>query len=107
RYSTDIDQFRRDMADAQTWIANYPQLEPTMEFHITEWGHDSENDPGYDGNYGAAHTVAGAIEMVGVVDKGFVFEIQDGKDPAGQANWGRWGLLTHNEFGAKPKPRYR
>ena len=62
---------------------------------------------GYDGAYGAAHTAAGAIEMIGTVERAFVFEIQDGKDPAGKEYWGRWGLFTHSSFGAKAKPRYR
>jgi beta-xylosidase len=106
RYNLDIDQYRKDMAEAQTWLANYPQIAETTQLHITEWGHDSNNHPGYDGNFGAAHTAAGAIEMVGVVDRAFVFEIQDGKDPKGQARWGRWGLFTHQDFGSSAKPRY-
>lgn len=106
RYTADIDQFNQDMADVKKWIQKYPQLEPTLEFHISEWGHDSENNIGYDNGFAAAHTVAGAIEMVPAIQKAFVFEIQDGKDPAGQALWGRWGLFGHNDFGAKPKPRY-
>jgi|SRR5579859_1050488 len=106
RYTTDLDQYKKDMFDVQTWVRNYPQLDGTLEFHITEWGHNSNNDPGYDTNLGAAHTVAGAIEMIGVVDHAFAFEIQDGKDPNGQAHWGRWGLFTHADFGAQPKPRY-
>ncbi|NCN82730.1 MAG: hypothetical protein GW947_02070 [Candidatus Pacebacteria bacterium] len=106
RYDSDVEQFREDIIDIRTWAEKYPQLAPTLEFHITEWGHDSENNPGYDNNYGAAHTVAAAIEMVGVVERAFVFEIQDGKDPEGKEHWGRWGLLTHKDFGSKPKPRY-
>lgn len=107
RYNLDLDIYRKDMADARNWLTQFPQLEPTLELHITEWGHDSNNHPGYDTNFGAAHTVAGAIEMIGVVDRAFVFEIQDGKDPNGQEYWGRWGMFTHNDFGAKPKPRYQ
>ena len=106
RYDHDIDRYRDDMTQVRTWLRSYPTLEPALELHITEWGHDSENHPGYDGNYGAAHTVAGAIEMVGIVERAFVFEIQDGKDPAGEKNWGRWGMITHNDFGATVKPRY-
>lgn len=106
RYDHDIDQYRDDMTEVRTWLQSYPSLEGFLELHITEWGHDSENHAGYDGNYGAAHTVAGAIEMVGVVERAFVFEIQDGKDPKGERYWGRWGLLTHNDFGATAKPRY-
>ncbi|MCB9801034.1 MAG: hypothetical protein H6773_02545 [Pseudomonadales bacterium] len=106
RYDHSIDRYRDDMTEVRTWLKAYPTLEPSLELHITEWGHDSENHSGYDNNYGAAHTVAGAIEMVGVVERAFVFEIQDGKDPKGEKLWGRWGLLTHNDFGATAKPRY-
>lgn len=106
RYNLDLDIYRKDMFEANNWLTQFPQLEPTLELHITEWGHDSNNHPGYDTNYGAAHAVAGSIEMIGVVDRAFAFEIQDGKDPEGKANWGRWGMFTHNDFGAAPKPRY-
>jgi hypothetical protein len=106
RYNHKVDQYRDDMIEIRTWLQKFPQLEGNLELQITEWGHDSENHAGYDNAYGAAHTVAAAIEMVGVVDRAFVFEIQDGKDPQGQPYWGRWGLFTHSEAGAKAKPRY-
>lgn len=107
RYSNDLDQYAQDMLSAREWVQAYPQLEPTLEMHITEWGHDSNNNAGYDSQYGAAHTVAGAIAMSNQVQRAFAFEIQDGKDPAGQKYWGRWGLFTHNDQGASGKPRYR
>ncbi len=107
RYSTNLDQFAEDMASAKSWVQAYPQLEPTLEFQITEWGHDSNNNAGYDSQYGAAHTVAGAIAMSNRVERAFAFEIQDGKDPEGKNYWGRWGMFTHNDFGANSKPRYR
>lgn len=106
RYNDDIDQYKKDMTEVQTWAQAFPQLAQTLEYQITEWGHDSDINKGYDSNYGAAHTAAGAIEMVGVVKRAFVFEIQDGKDPAGQEYWGRWGLMTHQDYGSKAKPRY-
>lgn len=106
RYSRDVEQFRHDMSTVRSWLQNYPSVVNNIEYHITEWGHDSENDAGYDGNYGAAHTVATALEMEGVVDRAFAFQIQDGKDPNGQAHWGRWGVLTHQDHGSSPKPRY-
>lgn len=106
RYNLDIDQYRKDMTEAKNWLAAYPQLEPTTELHITEWGPDSNNNPAYDGNLSSAHAVAGAIEMINIVDKAFLFEIQDGKDPAGREKWGRWGLFTHQDFGGNAKPRY-
>lgn len=107
RYSNDLEQYAIDMNSVREWIQAYPQLEPTMEFQITEWGFDSNNNPGYDTQYGAAHAVAGAIAMSNNVQRAFAFEIQDGKDPAGKNYWGRWGLFTHNDFGANSKPRYR
>ncbi len=107
RYSNDLDQYAEDMELVKNWVAAYPQLEPTLEFHITEWGHDSKNHAGYDSQYGAAHTVAGAIAMSNRVTRAFAFEIQDGKDPEGKSQWGRWGMFTHNDFGANSKPRYR
>lgn len=107
RYNHDLEQYKKDMINVRSWLDSYPQLEPTLELHITEWGHDSENNAGYDNNYSAAHTVAGAIEMTGIVQRAFVFEIQDGKDPNGQPLWGRWGLFGHADFGAIAKPRYQ
>lgn len=105
RYNTSVDQFREDFAEVRNWQARYPHL-ANLQLHVTEFGHDSENNPGYDTMYGAAHTVAVATEMINFVDRGFIFEIEDGKDPNNQAYWGRWGLLTHREFGNQIKPRY-
>lgn len=106
RYATDIEQFRFDVSTVRSWLNQYPELQERLEYHITEWGHDSENHPGYDSQYSAAHLAAAAIEMEGVIDKAFAFEIQDGLDPNGQAYWGRWGMLTHQDHGSYPKPRY-
>jgi len=106
RYSTDLDQFRNDMSLARDVVSRFPRYNGLMEYLITEWGHDSDVNAGYDSLYGAAHTVAGAINMLGVVERGFIFEIQDGQDPAGQTYWGRWGLLTAAEVGNQAKPRF-
>jgi len=105
RYSHNIEQYEKDLLEARAWLARYPELN-NVELHITEWGPDSENHPAYDNNYGAAHTVAGAITMTGAADKIFSFEIQDGKNANGEKYWGRWGLFTHNDTGASAKPRY-
>ncbi|MCB9813339.1 MAG: hypothetical protein H6772_02945 [Pseudomonadales bacterium] len=106
QYSTNIDQYRIDMIDVRKSMEKFPQLEPTVEFNLTEWGHDSDNNAGYDNNFSAAHTVAGSIEMVGIIQKAFSFEIQDGKNGDNKEYWGRWGLFTHQDFGSNPKPRY-
>lgn len=107
RYDKNIDQYRKDMTEVKTWLQAYPQLEPTLELHLTEWGPDSDVNAVYDTNYSAAHTAAASIEMVGIVQRAFTFEIQDGRSPLGKEYWGRWGLFTHASVGAKAKPRYR
>ncbi len=106
RYSPDVDVYRKDMSDIRQWTNDLQPPLPGLEFHITEWGHNSDIDPGYDTTYGAAHTVAGALEMIGVIERAFVFEIQDGKGPDGKTHWGRWGLFTHTSAGSQAKPRY-
>ncbi len=107
RYSNNLNQYPKDMSDAKTWLAEFPQLEPTLQLHLTEWGHDSNNHAGYDTNFAGAHTVAGSITMLNIIERAFIFEIQDGKSPENKELWGRWGMFTHSEFGSKPKPRYR
>jgi len=102
RYSKDIEVYRKDIATVRDWMSPYEKAQ-NMELHITEWGHDSNVDPGYDNSFGAAHTIATATELAGNIDKAFVFEIQDGKDPAGNVRWGRWGLF---DIANQPKPRY-
>lgn len=106
RYDNNIDRFRKDISEVKLWLKKYPTFQNTLELNITEYGFDSENNPGYDGNLSAAHTVATAIEMAGLINRAFVFEIQDGKDPSGQELWGRWGMFTHGDFGARPKSRF-
>ncbi|MEP7166906.1 MAG: glycosyl hydrolase [Candidatus Woesebacteria bacterium] len=102
RYSRDVDVFRQDISQVRQWLAAYPQ-KSNIELDITEWGHDPQNDSGYDGQFGAIHTIAVSTELIGNIDKAFVFEIQDGKDPAGQTRWGRWGLFDSQN---QAKPRY-
>ncbi|HQM15740.1 MAG TPA: glycosyl hydrolase [Candidatus Woesebacteria bacterium] len=106
RYSHSLDIYQKDLEEVRSWLARYPQLS-TLELHVTEWGPDSDNHPGYDTAYGAAHVVAGAITLNQLVDRAFVFEIEDGKSPTNQPFWGRWGLLTHQSHGAQIKPRYQ
>lgn len=102
RYSRDIDVFRQDIALIRQWLAPYP-TKTSIELHISEWGHDSKNDPGYDNNFGAIHTIAVSTELIGSIDRAFVFEVQDGKDPGGNIRWGRWGVI---DSAGVAKPRY-
>ncbi|HSW89873.1 MAG TPA: glycosyl hydrolase [Patescibacteria group bacterium] len=102
RYSTSIDTFRSDVSTVHNWLAPYPSKQ-NIELLITEWGHDPKNNAGYDNNFGAIHTMAVSTEFVDLINRAFLFEIQDGKDPAGNVHWGRWGIF--DSTGA-PKPRY-
>lgn len=104
RYSYDLAVFEADAKQARAWAENIPAL-VNLKFYVTEWGHDSENQAGYDTRFGAIHTLAGARAMLNGIDRAFLFEIKDG--PGTEKFWGRWGILTSDKFG-KPekKPRY-
>lgn len=104
RYDFDLAVYENDLINIKSWLEQHPEF-AGIEIHITEWGHDPKNHAGYDNMFGAIHTIAGARVMMGVVDKGFVFEIKDG--PGNSQYWSRWGMLTHEKFG-KPvrKPRF-
>lgn len=104
RYSYDLDQFQKDADQAREWAANIPAL-VNLKFYVTEWGHNSEVDAGYDGRFAAIHTIAASRMMMKKIDRAFVFEIKDGIGT--QKYWGRWGLMTHEKWGTpEKKPRY-
>lgn len=104
RYTTDLAQFENDVNQARDVASKIPAL-LNLKFYITEWGHNSNNDPGYDNQFGAIQTIAGARTMMSKVQRGFIFELKDG--PGNTKEWGRWGLLTNEKFGTpEKKPRY-
>lgn len=105
RYDTDLSQFEEDADRARGWAEKIPAL-VNLKFYVTEWGHNSEVDAGYDSKFGAIHTIAASRVMMAKVQRAFVFEIKDG--PGKEKLWGRWGLLTHENFGTpEEKPRYK
>ena len=105
KYTTDLEQFEKDVQSARSWAENIPAL-VNLKFYVTEWGFDSENNKGYDERSGAIHFLAASRIMVSAVDRAFVFEIKDG--PGAEKYWGRWGLLTHEKYGVpEKKPRYK
>ena len=104
RYSRDLEQYEKDVAEIDAWLESHPE-KIDLELIVSEWGHDSENDSGYDNGFGAIHTIAASRVMMGRVNRAFVFEIKDG--PGVEQYWGRWGLLTHEKNGeVAKKPRY-
>lgn len=97
-YSKDLEVFEESLVS----VVRYPN----MEFVISELGPNSENDPVYDTNFSAIHTIATSVLLDNSIDKLFNFEIKDGigKDKY----WGRWGMLTHEKWGTPEiKPRYK
>jgi len=106
RYSLNPDGFVQDVESLSRILSRYPRL-ALKERVISEWGPDAKNHPAYDNQIGAAHAVAAAREMLGIINKAIVFEIKDGLNPEGKAFWGRWGLMTHEKTGLQLKPRYK
>lgn len=103
-YSKNLDKYDEDIKNVSAWISKYPNASD-IELVISELGINSENDPAYDGNLSAIHTLAVASTLQTNVNKCFNFEIVDGAGP--EKLWGRWGLLTNPKFGAPtPKTRY-
>ncbi|MCX6816974.1 MAG: glycosyl hydrolase [Candidatus Beckwithbacteria bacterium] len=105
RYGLNPSDFSADTDEISNLIGQYPKL-IKAERIVSEWGFDPKNNSGYDSAFGAAHILASVREMFNRIQKAFLFEIKDGKDPKGQPFWGRWGLLTHESTGLLIKPRY-
>lgn len=105
-YSPDLNVYENTYADFDRLMRNYPAYFFKVEPIITEWGPTSEVSRVYDTDLSAAHLIATMAVLSPNLHKTFIFEFQDGLDPAGQEYWGRWGLLTHQAFGSTPKPRY-
>lgn len=107
RYSLEPDDFLQDYDRYDQLMRAYPNLILQVEPLISEWGPTSEVNPDYDSMASAAHTTAVLSTLIPKINKLFLFEFQDGKDPGGQEYWGKWGLLTHQDFGSHEKPRYQ
>jgi hypothetical protein len=105
RYSRYMDDYAKDIVNTKLWLVNYPKY-AGVEFIITEAGYTSEVDEDYDKKFSAIHTLAMYSSTFQKIGKVFTFEIKDG--PGDEKYWGRWGLLTHESYGApEEKPRYK
>lgn len=103
-YGKNINKFIADIESSDRVLGSFPG-KPIQKI-VSEWGIDSENNPAYDNLLSASHTLAVIKSIAQRVDFACIFEIKDGQDPAGQAFWGRWGLITHEKIGKQVKPRY-
>jgi xylan 1,4-beta-xylosidase len=104
-YHPETDFYNQELEDLKTIMEKHPRFLGIKKI-ISEWGSDPENSPNHDSIFDAAHTVATSRALMARVDLAFAFEIKDGPDPAGNKYWGRWGLITHQNFGQEKKPRY-
>ncbi len=103
RYDDDLLRFILDAREAE--VARELSGRPDLELIVSETGIDSRNNPAYDNNAAAVHSVASSILLSESVSKVFHFEPKDGKGPT--QYWGRWGILTHESWGEPVrKPRH-
>lgn len=100
KYSFDDQQFLTDTMNLQYWLAG----QGSYQLLITEFGPDSEKSNIYSSSLAGAHAVSVSRQLLeSGLDWLYAFEIKDGPR---QANYG-WGLLSHEDNGLRPKPRYR
>lgn len=105
RYSKNPADFEEDIKKIENYLEKHPEY-ANLEKIISEWGSDSENSSIHDGIFDAIHAIAVVRKLLARIDLAFSFEIKDGLSAQNQAFWGRWGLLTHENFGGQKKPRY-
>jgi beta-xylosidase len=105
RYHLDANLYLQDLVTFEKLIVKHPNFWSVRKV-VSEWGSDSQNSPRHDSLFDAAHSLAIIRNLLARVDFAFAFEIKDGPDPEGQKYWGRWGLLTHQNFGKEKKPRF-
>jgi hypothetical protein len=102
-YDANPTKFTSDQRNLANWLLPYPGkiLIPKL---ITEFGFTGAKDARYGTSYAAAHTAAVVRQLIsGGPQFALSFQPKDG--PNQQAGDG-WGLLTHEDNGKRPKPRY-
>ncbi len=80
KYALDPYEYQVDIASLQKWMDLADFDADALEYHITEWGPDSEVNSIYDNKISAMHFMSVAIVLEDFIDKSFVFEIQDGPE---------------------------
>jgi hypothetical protein len=102
-YQRDPLKYDQDQQDIISWLLPYPNYTLIQKL-ITEFGFTGDKSTGYGSMYGAAHTAAVIRQLIsGGPTYAFSFQPKDG--PRQQSGNG-WGLVTHEDNGKKPKPRY-
>lgn len=104
KYSKNLDDYDKDFEALNKLLSDYPQYYD-IERTITEVGPNPEPDSWYDNHLSGVHLIALSTRMAGKIHRLFTFEPVDGPSPRSDKSSG-WGLITHPNNGAKPKPRY-
>jgi hypothetical protein len=102
-YQADPVKYGKDQEDIISWLMPYPNytLIPKL---ITEFGFTGDKSTGYGTMYAAAHTAAVIRKLIsGGPTYALSFQPIDGPK---QESGNGWGLITHEDNGKKPKPRY-
>lgn len=102
-YLSDPRQFARDQTNITTWLLPYPNhvILPKI---ISEFGFTGAKDKRYGTTYASAHTAAVIRQLIaGGPRFAMSFQLKDGPN---QQDGSGWGLITHDDNGKKPKPRY-
>jgi len=102
RYSANLNDYNQDFIQLTTILTGYPKYQ-NIERFITEFGPSSKKSSWYENRVGAAHAIAVSNHLLDLVHRVFAFEIKDGPNTTLEH---QWGLLTHENQGLKPKPRY-
>ncbi|MDP2933298.1 MAG: hypothetical protein Q8N81_04165 [bacterium] len=110
RYHTRPEVFRQDLDFVDSLLPSPAGQSPpggvwaAPQKIISEWGSVPEKSPIHDQAFDAAHAASVIRLLLDRVDLAFSFEIKDGESE--KEFHGGWGLLSHEKFGARPKPKY-
>ena len=104
KYSKNMEDFDKDINSLTELLSNYPDY-MNIEKIITEIGPNPEPDPWYESSLSGIHLMSLSTRLAGKIHRIFPFEIVDGPTKRSDKTSG-WGMITHPNNGAKPKPRY-
>jgi hypothetical protein len=102
-YQRDPAKYEKDQQDLISWLLPYPNFTLVPQL-ITEFGFTGDKSTSYGSTYASAHAAAVIRRLIsGGPTYALSFQPKDGP---GQESGNGWGLLTHENNGKKPKPRY-
>lgn len=101
RYSPNPQDYDHDFEKITAILTDYPRYQG-VERLITEFGPGPERSSWYENRVSATQAIAVTTHLLNRVHRIFAFELKDGPS----ASTTQWGMLTHENNGARPKPRW-